>query len=153
MVADASRALDRNHVPADRPDVPDRELLHLLPVLGVSAGRSSSVSTGLIEPLPDLTRPELVLLMRHRALLFVGLGALLVGTALVPWWHTPTLILGLLGAAGFILLARGQSLDDPPRWVASADWIAVVTITVTALGMILAHWSRGHPPAMARGQG
>lgn len=107
-------------------------VIHLLPVVGVLGGSQLDRLYGV-----ELGSPELVLLMRHRALLFAGLGSLLVGAAFVPGWRIPALFSGLLGAAGFIVLARGESLDAPLRRVVRADWIAVAVLTIAGGGMAL----------------
>ena len=107
-------------------------VIHLLPVVGVIGGSQLQRMYGV-----ELCSPAVVLLMRHRALLFAGLALLLVGAAFEPSWRIPAVTSGLLGAAGFIVLASGKSLDEPLRRVVRADWIAVAALVIAAIGTAL----------------
>lgn len=74
-------------------------LINLAPVAGVlSAGRLQSLY-GL-----DFTDPDLVLMMRHRALLFGLLGAFIVFAAFRPALQPLAMVAALVSMAGFLVL-------------------------------------------------
>jgi hypothetical protein len=77
-------------------------IVHLLPAVGVLGARQLQRLYGL--PLSDA---DLLVLMRHRALLFGLLGAGLIVAAFHPALRTAMLIAGLVSTAGFCLLASG----------------------------------------------
>lgn len=75
-------------------------VIHLLPVTGVLG--AERLSTLYAVALPD---PNLVVLMRHRAVLFGLLGLLLLGAAFRPAWQPLALAGGLLSVLSFLILA------------------------------------------------
>jgi hypothetical protein len=74
-------------------------LVHLVPSLGaLSAARLTQLYGVAIDG------PELLLLMRHRAVLFGLLGALLIAAAFVPALRRPVGIAGLVSMLAFVVL-------------------------------------------------
>ncbi len=74
-------------------------LVHLVPSLGaLSAARLTQLYGVTIEG------PELLLLMRHRAVLFGLLGALLIAAAFMPELRRPVGAAGLVSMLAFVLL-------------------------------------------------
>lgn len=101
-------------------------VIHLLPLLGLRSAARLEQLYGM--PFAD---DDLVLLMRHRALLFGLLGALclaaiaraeLVPAALIGGWISVTGFLGLAGA--------GSRRRREIRRVIRVDWIAVLALTM-----------------------
>ena len=79
-----------------------------LPLLGV-------VSGGMLQTLyaVSLDDPNLVILMRHRAVLFGLIGAFLIASIWIPSWRTPALIAGLISMLSFCVLAWAQGDFNP----------------------------------------
>jgi hypothetical protein len=101
-------------------------LLHALPLAGVlGAGRLSALY-GI-----DVGDPNLALLMRHRAVLFGLLAALLALAACRPALHGLGLVAGLVSVGAFLLLA---ALEGPLNEAV----ITVVRLDVAALILLLA---------------
>ena len=83
-------------------------VIHLLPLVGVLGPARLQALYGI-----TLTDPTLVLLMRHRAILFGLLGAFLVVAAFVPTLQLSALILGATSAMSFLVLARKGGPYNP----------------------------------------
>ena len=99
-------------------------LIHLLPLAGVLGGEQLNALYGLA-----LDEPNLQILMRHRAVLFGLLGALLVAAVFIPGLRTLALIGGLLSVVSFLLLAWNAPLyNEALRRVVVADWVALVCL-------------------------
>lgn len=95
-------------------------LVNLYPLIGVLGPERLGTLYG-----REFAEPGLVLLMRHRALLFGMLGVLLAGAAWRPSWRTPALVAGLASMLGFMALAGAPAwLDAPLRRVWFADLAA-----------------------------
>jgi len=98
--------------------------VHLLPLLGV-------LGTARLQQLYVLhiDEPNLLLLMRHRALLFGLLGALLAAAAFKPAWQGLALLAAWGSVLGFVLLAPTTLLPALQRvW-----WIDVALLPLLAL--------------------
>jgi hypothetical protein len=101
-------------------------LLHALPLAGVLGGGRLSALYGI-----DVQEPNLALLLRHRAVLFGLLAALLATAALRPALHGAGLVAGLVSVGAFLLLAW---LEGP----LNAALTTVVRLDVAALILLLA---------------
>ncbi len=101
-------------------------LLHALPLAGVLGAARLSVLYGV-----DARDPALELLLRHRAVLFGLLAALLAWAAWQPALRGAGLIAGLVSVASFLLLA----LQAGPLQPALAT---VVKLDILALLLLLA---------------
>lgn len=107
-------------------------LVHLLPVLGMLGAARLEALYGL-----RIEEPNLLLLMRHRALLFGLLGALLVAAAFRPAWQGLALLAAWGSVLGFVLLAPTGLLPALQRvwWIdvallpllAAASWAYLAT--------------------------
>jgi len=110
-------------------------VVHLLPAVGVLGARQLQRLYGL--PLSD---PDLLVLMRHRALLFGLLGAGLIAAAFQPALRTAMLIAGLVSTAGFCLLAfPAPELGAALRRVAIVDVPIAAALLVVLLLELRAH--------------
>ncbi|WP_043308014.1 hypothetical protein [Pseudomonas sp. ML96] len=99
-------------------------IIHLLPLAGVLGGERLNSLYGLA-----LDEPNLQILMRHRAVLFGLLGALLVAAAFIPGLRTLALLGGLISVVSFLLLAWSAPLyNEALRRVAVADWVALACL-------------------------
>lgn len=96
-------------------------IIHLMPLLGVLGGDRLNSLYGL-----SLDEPNLQILMRHRAVLFGLLGALLVAAAFLPSLRTLAIIAGLVSVVTFLLLAwSAPHYNEALHRVVVADWIAL----------------------------
>lgn len=112
-------------------------VIHLLPVSGVLGGERLQALYGVA-----VSDPGLLLLMRHRALLFGMLGAFLIAAAWVPAIRTAALALGLFSALSFIVLAAsGGPAGAAIVRIVLADWIAVALLMAAGVAhyRILGH--------------
>jgi hypothetical protein len=95
-------------------------LVNLLPVSGV-------LSTGRLEALygVSVADPNLIVLMRHRAVLFGIVGALLIAAAFHPPLRVVAFVAGLVSMLSFVAIAYGASeLNAELRRVVAVDLVA-----------------------------
>lgn len=104
-------------------------LVHLLPAVG-ALGASRLLSLYGVE----LIDAQLLVLMRHRALMFGVLGGLMVAAVFVPPLRAPMLVAALVSTLGFVLLARNEPLLAPLRRVFWIDVALAVLLTAAMLG-------------------
>ena len=98
-------------------------LIHLLPLAGILGAERLATLYGL-----DFQEPNLLLLMRSRALLFGLLGALLIHAAWHPSVQPLALLGGLVSVAGFLALAAGGTYNEALRRVVLVDWVALACL-------------------------
>lgn len=108
-------------------------VIHLLPVSGLLGAERLTRLYGL-----DFSHPDLAILMRHRAVLFGLLGALLIAAALRPALQPLALIAGLVSVLSFLLLAwttggYGAGIGR----IVSADVVALACLIIAG-GLMLA---------------
>jgi hypothetical protein len=103
-------------------------LIHLAPIVGL-------VSVSRMETLygVSLSDPTMALLMRHRALLFGILGAVMGIAAVYTPWQTLAITIGLVSTVAFLILA-GKLSSQPAviRKVCLIDWVALVCLLLAA---------------------
>lgn len=103
-------------------------LIHLLALAGVVGGERLAQLYGL-----PFDEPNLQLLMRHRAVLFGLVGAVLVAGAFVPSLRMAAFIAGFVSVVAFLLLAMpSNGLNAALQRVVGADWIALAALVVAA---------------------
>lgn len=106
-------------------------VVHLLPLLGVvGAARLEQLYGMRIED------PNLLLLMRHRALLFGLLGAFLVAAAFHPFWQGPALLIAWGSVLGFVLLAP-TGLNAPLHRVWQIDLALLLLLAVGSWARVM----------------
>lgn len=99
-------------------------IIHLLPLVGVLGSDRLQSLYGV-----SLTDPNLVLLMRHRAVLFGILGAFFVFSAFVPALQLSALILGTLSVISFLTLAAmSDQTNLSVARIVTADWVAFAAL-------------------------
>ncbi len=101
-------------------------MLHLLPLTGLLSAARLEALYGI--PVRDAS---LELLLRHRALLFGLLGALMIAGAFRRELQVAAIIAGLMSMGGFLLLAaQSEGLTAPLRRVALADLLATLLLLI-----------------------
>lgn len=110
-------------------------IIHLLPLSGV-LGSAQLFSLYQVE----LNDPNLVILMRHRAVLFGILGAFIIYAVYKPTLHIPAIIGGLVSVISFLVLSMSE-----PEYNASV--LKIIYADVVAFGCLLvamfAKWQIG----------
>ena len=104
-------------------------LIHLLPVAGVLGGQWLDKLYGVTVKAPDL-----LILMRHRAILFGLIGAALIAAAMVPGLRIIAAIFGLISMLAFVWLAFGVETSAQIRRVV---WIDVVLSVLLGVALVL----------------
>lgn len=109
-------------------------LIHLLPVVGVGgrARLESLYGTAIDEP-------NLLLLMRHRAVLFGLLGAFLLAAAFDRRLHLAGLVAGLVSVGSFLLAGRNGDLNSHVRRVYLVDAVAAACLLAGLLVHLTGH--------------
>lgn len=104
-------------------------LIHLLPVVGVVGAEQLARLYGVA-----LADPDLLILMRHRAVLFGLLGAFLAVAAFVPALRTTAFVVGLVSAGSFLVIALwAGGYNAQLARVVTADVVAVAVLAIGAL--------------------
>ncbi len=99
--------------------------IHALPVVGVLGPGKLSQLYGF-----PVTEGSLELVLRHRAVLFGLLAALLAYAAFKPELHRLALVAGLVSVASFLVLAAlVSSYSQPLATVVRVDWAALVLLS------------------------
>ena len=97
-------------------------LIHLPPLLGVLGAARMESAYGV-----QIADPNLAVLMRHRAVLFGLVGSLMLAAVFVPSLRAAALLVSLLSAGSFVLLAWSSAgLNANLGRVAMVDVAAVV---------------------------
>ncbi|NWL76359.1 phosphopantetheine adenylyltransferase [Pseudomonas taiwanensis] len=105
-------------------------IIHLLPISGLLGAERLAALYGL-----SFSEPNLLILMRHRAVLFGLLGALLVWAAFRPALQPAASLGGLVSVLSFLLLAwLTPGYNAALRKVVIADWVALACL---ALAIVL----------------
>ena len=108
-------------------------VIHLLPLSGVlGAGRLAA-----LYGLP-FDKPNLAILMRHRAVLFGLLGGFLLLAAFRPAFQPVALIAGFVSVASFLILAWSEGVYNAQLGrVVVADLVALLCLVVGAVASCL----------------
>lgn len=101
-------------------------VIHLLPLSGVLGADRLAALYGL-----PFAEPNLVILMRHRAVLFGLLGVFLCVAAFRPLWQPAAFIAGFVSVLSFLLLAWMEGgYNAQIGRVVVADVVALVCLGV-----------------------
>ncbi len=107
-------------------------IVHLLPAVGIAGRERLHALYGV-----ELDDPAVLLLMRHRAVMFAAIGLLMLIAAIVPAWRLPAAAVGLLSTAGYCLLAgRPGGWSVPLRrlwWIDLPLAVGLAVVVVEAL--------------------
>lgn len=103
-------------------------LIHLLPLPGILGAATLERLYGL-----SIDTPDLLLLLRHRALLFGLLGLLLLAAIRIPAWRALAIGAGIVSTAGFLLLSPSfDTLGAAVQRVVIADIGALAALLLAA---------------------
>ncbi|MFT5611510.1 MAG: hypothetical protein ACI9LU_002015 [Polaribacter sp.] len=103
-------------------------IIHLLPVVGIFGAGQLAKLYGVV-----INDPNLLLLMRHRAVLFGLLGLALLWSALYAPVRSIVIVVGLVSTIFFVLLAMlGQTYNQQISKVIKADVVAVILLIIAA---------------------
>lgn len=104
-------------------------IINFLPVVGVY---SETILSRLYNT--ALSDPDIILLLRHRALLFGLLGGLIFASVFREEWRGLAIVLAAISMAGFIVLALMIPTDNPAiAKVVRADTIALTLLILPAI--------------------
>ena len=110
-------------------------IIHLLPTIGVLGPERLETLYGV-----TLTDPGLVVLMRHRAILFGLLGSYFVLAAFVPSLQLSALVMALLSVVSFLGLALSSGPVSPAiARIVAVDWVALAAVVVGFVAYALLH--------------
>lgn len=105
-------------------------IIHLLPALGMLGPERLQALYGVA-----MDDANLVILMRHRALLFTLLGAFLVAAAFRPTWRGLALAGGYASVLGFFGFAWATpDYSAQIARIVTGDWIALAGLAVATVG-------------------
>ena len=111
-------------------------VFHLLPAIGLLGADRLASLYGVSIP-----GNNLLLLMRHRALLFGILGAFMLHAAWSPPLQVWALAAGLVSTAGFVTLAWGEAWLTPALRVVM--WVDVGLVAALAIGLVVRIFAAG----------
>lgn len=110
-------------------------LIHLIPATGVLGESTLAQLYGV-----RITDPSLLILMRHRALLFGLIGVLLLAAALVPAYRPFAYIAGFISVLSFMLLA--WSVGDYNGAIARVVTADLFATACLLLAVAVDYWPR-----------
>lgn len=111
-------------------------IIHVLPVSGVMGAERLSALYGI-----SLGDPDLVILMRHRAVLFGLLGVLLLYAAFRSSVQSLAISIGLVSAVSFLVIAWSVGgYNDAVRRVVIADVVAVLALAGAGAIHVFSHY-------------
>jgi len=106
-------------------------VIHLLPLSGVLSATRLASLYGL-----DFAEPNLLILMRHRAVLFGMLGVFLLVAAFRPAMQSWAVATGFVSVVSFLWLAHAAGAYNPQiARVFNADIVALIGLIVAAIAM------------------
>lgn len=108
-------------------------LINLVPAVGVIAPMRLGALYGIAPETPDL-----LLLLRHRALLFALLGGFIVLAAFRPALQPLAFVAALVSMGGFLLLAAGNAHGEAIARIVRAD---LAGLALLALAIALYGWN------------
>lgn len=109
-------------------------VIHLLPLSGALGADQLAKLYGV-----SAAEPNLAILLRHRAVLFGLLGALLAAAAFVPVLQPAALTAGLLSVGSFLLLAwLVGGYNAQLSRVFAADLVAMACLVVAMVAYVIA---------------
>ena len=104
-------------------------LIHLMPLIGVLGAEHLTSLYGL-----SLADPNILILMRHRAILFGLLGVFFLVAAFRPRNQPMALVAGYMSVIGFLVLAySGGNYNAALARVVQADLIALGALVIASI--------------------
>ncbi len=101
-------------------------IVNFLPIIGLlGASRLQSLYD------VQLTDPNLILLMRHRAILFGIIGGYIIWSAFNPELRLSATVIGLVSMVSFIILILGEPSHNPQlRQIFIIDIVATIILVI-----------------------
>lgn len=113
-------------------------VIHLLPAIGVLGPAKLGALYGI-----SASGPDVEILLRHRAVLFGLLGALMVTAAFVPSLQAVSFAAGLLSTLSFVAIARTVGgYNAHLARVVRVDIVALAALTAGAVALALSQAAR-----------
>ncbi len=104
-------------------------VINFLPVIGVFSANQLAAAYGV-----DLNSHELIILMRHRALLFGLLGGLVFWSLFNRPLRLPAMIFSGISMVGFLVLAWPMAeLNEPVFRVFLVDVVGIICLAIAVL--------------------
>ena len=104
-------------------------LLNAVPAIGVTSANRLQRMYGV-----ELSDHDLIVLLRHRAVLFGIVGAILVVAAFVPWLRYIAGAAGLVSMLSFVVLAPpGSETNRQLQKISRADIVGSILLAVALL--------------------
>jgi hypothetical protein len=111
-------------------------IIHLLPLAGVAGAARLASLYGVV-----IDDPGLLLLMRHRAVLFGIVGGLAVAAAFQPYLQLTAILAGTVSVVSFLVLAwLGGAVQPMLHRIVVADVVALACLAVAAVCLYLPVW-------------
>lgn len=109
-------------------------IIHIIPITGVVGAASLHSLYGV-----EISDDNLLLLMRHRAILFALLGGFLILAAFKPQFFVAAISAGLISTIAFLVLAwTSPGYNAELTRVVLADIVAIAFLTVAgAIGFLM----------------
>ena len=105
-------------------------LVNFFPVIGVLSAEALSKAYGI-----ELPKGDLLILMRHRGLLFGIVGTLIISSAFMRHLQTAAMVAGFVSMVGFLVLAfSAGGYGAKIQGVVVADIVATVLLVI-AMGL------------------
>ena len=105
-------------------------LVNLLPVAGVLGAERLEALYGL-----PFAGDDLLLLMRHRAVLFGLLGAFIIAAGFRKLWRVPAAVAGLISMLAYMLLALPLAAHNAA--IQRVFWIDAAAVLLLLTGLVL----------------
>jgi hypothetical protein len=116
-------------------------VINILPVVGAASGARLEALYGV-----TLESPDLILMLRHRAVLLAIVGSLLLAAAARPGLRTAAALAGIASMVSFLVLLAGEpAANDALRRVGAVDVAGVLALAAAAA----LDWRRA-PSAISR---
>lgn len=107
-------------------------VIHLLPLAGLFSADSFQRLYGIAVTNAG-TNTDLLILLRHRAILFGILACFLLAAVFLPQWRWAAIAAGLVSTVSFVLLAAlSGGYGDAIARVVAVDWVAIASLLVAA---------------------
>lgn len=110
-------------------------IIHLLPGVGVLGQHHLAMLYGV-----QFTSPEALLLMRHRAVLFVIVGCLLLASVRLQQLQWAAIVAGAVSVLSFLLLAAFPSIYTPQ--IGKVFYIDVLALLLLLVAAVIKWLSR-----------
>ena len=104
-------------------------IIHFLPLSGLAGASQLEKLYGI-----SVADPGLLILMKHRAVMFGILGTLMIVAIFAASLRTTAICAGLVSTVAFIVIAALQGNYPPAiRTVVIADWVAIAGLAAAAI--------------------